>query len=51
MFRCIADFLLGAGLARRLAAAPAAPLRSPSRAKGAAARNERLGWIARVGTW
>ena len=53
MLRTIADFLLGAGLSRRmnLDLVPEAPLRSPSRARGATERHEALGWIARVGTW
>ena len=50
MLHRIADFLLGAGLSRRLDH-DHAPLRSPSRAKGAHVRHESLGWIARVGTW
>lgn len=53
MLARLADFLLGAGLSRRLDLdhVPGAPLRSPSRAKGAQLRHEQLGWIARVGTW
>ena len=53
MFARIADFLLGAGLARRLDLdhVPGAPMRSPSLGRGAASRHERLGWIARVGAW
>lgn len=53
MFAKIADFLLGAALARRidLDHAPNAPLRSPSRARAAHGRHAQLGWIARVGTY
>jgi hypothetical protein len=49
MFHVLADFLLGAGLARR--ESHRAPMRSPSRARHQSARHDALGWQARIGTW
>jgi hypothetical protein len=49
MLHVLADFLLGAGLARR--ERTRAPMRSPSRARNQAARHDALGWQARIGTW
>lgn len=49
MLTTIADFLLGAALSRR-PSLDTAHLRTPSRPRGVA-RQETLGWMARVGTW